>query len=182
MKRDEKKLPVLKIWQICAVLSLISGELAYLCYRYDIAGYIGLDSGVTGFRAAIIAAVSLSLMTLLLWCPPKAFFISIVRRDAVGAAARMIARDWGDLAAANQPGGNGEIALGGFSHDLGLLIVLVKHRGTCSKETWQDYGVVLAKALSGFLKASFDATKVTDDGKKWTQIPLLVMDATKEQP
>ncbi|NMX00113.1 hypothetical protein HHJ71_09205 [Mobiluncus curtisii] len=105
-----------------------------------------------------------------------------MRRDAVGAAARCIARDWGELAAANQPGGSGEIALGGFSHDLGVLIVLVKHRGTCGKSKWKEYGKDLAESLSDSLEVSFDSTKVKDDGKKLLQIPLLVIDATREQP
>lgn len=183
MKREEKKLPIIKLWHIFATLSLISGALAYLCYQYSIADFVGFDSGVTGFRAAIIAAVSLSLTAFLLWCPPKALLISLVRRDAVGAAARHIARHWSGLAAANQPGGNGKIALGGFSHDLGVLIVRVKHRGTCSKKpTWLEYGQVLAKALSNNLGITPDTSKVTDDGEKLTRIPLLIMDATKEQP
>lgn len=189
MKREEKKLPIIKLWHIFATLSLISGALAYLCYRYDIAGYIGLDSGVSGFRAAVIAAVSLSLTAFLLWCPPKALLISLVRRDAVGAAARRIARNWDSLAEANQPGGNGKISLGGFSHDLGVLIVKVKHRGTCTcAKTWEDFGKILVVPLSGCLKSGLkmkispDTSQVSDDGARNTRIPLLIMDATREQP
>lgn len=182
MKREEKKLPIIKLWHIFATLSLISGALAYLCYQYSIADFVGFDSGVTGFRAAIIAALSLSLTAFLLWCPPKALLISLVRRDAVGAAARRIARNWDSLAEANQPGGNGKIALGRFSHNLGVLKVHVKHWGTCSNPTWEDYGQVLAKALSNNLGITPDTTKVKDDGMRNLRIPLLVMDATKEQP
>lgn len=190
MTRDEKmKLPKIKFWQICAIIALIFGALSYACYQYDIAGYVGLDSGVTGFRAAIISVTALLLMALFLWCPPKALFISIIRRDAVGAAARRIARDWDSLAEANQPGGTGKISLGRFSHNLGELIVRVKHRGTCSRaKTWEDFGKILAVPLAGCLNSGLkleitpDTTQVTDDGKRTMRIPLLVMDATKEQP
>lgn len=190
MKREEKKkLPQIKLWQICAIIALLSGALSYVCYQYDIAGYVGLDSGVTGFRAAIIAALSLSLTAFFLWCPPRAVWISLVRRDDVGVAARHIARNWSRLAAANQPGGNGEISLGGFSHNLGVLIVHVKHRGTCSRaKTWQDFGEILVVPLAGCLKSGLklkitpDTTQVSDNGTDKTIIPLLVMDATKEQP
>lgn len=190
MSREEKKkLPKIKLWQICAIIALLSGAVSFLCYQYDAVGYVGLDSGVTGFRAAIIAAVSLLLMAFLLWCPPRAVWISLVRRDAVGAAARHIARNWDSLAEANQPGGNGKISLGRFSHDLGVLTVRVKHRGTCSKPKWKDYGKDLAEAfsdsladaLSDSLGISPDPLQVSDDGKRKLLIPLLVMDATKEQ-
>lgn len=186
MKREEKKLPRLKLWQLCAIIALISGALSYACYQYDIAGYVGLDSGVTGFRAAIIGAVSLLLMAFLLWCPPRAALISLVRRDDVGMAARHIARNWDSLAEANQPGGTGKISLGGFSHDLGVLIVKVKHRGTCTRaKTWQDFGEILVVPLSGCLNSGLkmkitpDTSQISDDGTRTTLIPLLIMDATK---
>lgn len=190
MSRDEKKIPVIKVWQICAILSLLSGALAYLCYQYDAAGYVGLDSDITGFRAAIIAAVSLLLTAFLLWCPPKALIISIVRRDAVGAAARKIARNWDSLAETNQPGGTGKIFLGGFSHNLGVLNVRVKYRGTCSRaKTWEDFGKILVRPLAGCLKSGClklkitpDPSQISDDGTGEMLIPLLIMDATKEQP